>query len=267
MNTLSRFICFAGVGVTCCLQGRAQPVTIPSLSANGQVTVTAPVGSDITVEWTPNLDAGGHWSARWDGLTAIRCTNTTMKLDVPMFYRVSCFTNGLFWPMKPGASLINAVSNAFGETTLREVKLLGRCYVPEFTNYYTVMHVDDTHVTGGDSGGTILARTDDQGFWMISDPISHLESQEFVRGAVGTVITNANNERVAIEAIETVTVPAGTFTNCLKFHKTQLSTSDPHPDWYEWISPGFGMVKYVDEYGGPTNGHPVVYQLQSYSGL
>ena len=244
----------------------AQPVQITSLSANGQLTMSAPVGSDFSVEWSPVLGAAAAWSDHWDFLTAVRSTNTPMKLNVPMFYRVSCYTNGLFLPMKPGSSLVFAVSNALGQTATQGVKLLGRCYVPEFTNHYGVLNQDEARVAGGVSGGTMLLRSDDRGVWLMSDPPRHLETQEFLRGTVGLAITNARNVRIAIEAVETVTVPAGTFPNCVKFHKTDLSGNHPNPNWYEWMLPGLGMVKWVDYYVDPANAAPVVYLLQSYSG-
>jgi hypothetical protein len=265
MNAFCRLTCLASVGILAAVRTPAQPVQITSLSANGQLTVSAPVGGDFSVEWSPTLGSGAAWSDRWDFLAAVHCTNAAMKLNVPMFYRVSCYTNGLLWPLKPGSSFVFTVTNALKETATQNVKVLGRCYVPEFTNDYAVYNEADANVTGGDSGRTMLVRSDDQCVWFIGDLQTHFESQEFLRGTVGTVITNAENVRIAIEAIETVTVPAGTFTNCLKQHNTQLNTSDPNPNWYLWISPGRGMVKWMDYYVDPTSAAPVVYQLQSYS--
>jgi hypothetical protein len=245
----------------------AQPVQFTSLSANGQLTVKAPPGSDFSVEWSPAVGSGAAWTDRWDPLTFVRSTNSAMKLSVPMFYRVSCYTNGLFWPLRPGSSFVFGVSNALGETALQSVKVLGRCYVPEFTNHYGVFNEDAARVTGGVSGGTMLARSDDKAVWFMSDPLAHLETQQFLRGAVGTVITNSQNIRIAIEAVENVTVPVGTFTNCIRFHKTQLGDDSPNPNWYEWMAPGLGMVKWVDYYVDPTNAAPVSYVLQSASGM
>jgi hypothetical protein len=267
MNAFLKFTCLASMGIIAAVQAPAQPVQITSLSANGQLTVSAPVGSDFSVEWSPALGSGAAWSDRWDFLTAVRSTNAAMTLKVPMFFRISCYTNALLWPLKPGSSYVFAVTNALKETATQNIKVLGRCYMPEFTHYYGVFCEADANVTGGVSGGTKMMRSDDNQIWAIDDPFMHVESQEFFRGTVGTVITNAENVRIAIEAVETVTVPAGTFTNCLKQHKTQLYTSDSNPNWYEWIKPGLGMVKWVDYYVDPPNAAPVVYQLQSYSGL
>jgi hypothetical protein len=207
------------------------------------------------------------WSDRWDFLTAVRSTNAAMMVKVPMFYRVSCYTNGLLWPIKGGFSFVFVVTNALGEGTTQTIKVLGHCYIPEFTNHYGIFCEESAKVTGGVSGGTMTMRSDDQQIWAMADPLSHLESLEFFRGTVGTVITNASYERVAIAAIETVTVPAGTFTNCIKFHKTDLGSGNPNPTHDEWIAPGNGMVKWVDYDVDDSAAIPVVYQLKSASGL
>ena len=267
MNRFIKISYIAGLTIIGAQCAFAQPVQITSLSANGQLTVSAPVGSDFTVQWASALGSGATWSSDWDQLTAVHSTNATTRVNVPMFYRVSCYTNGLLWSLKPGSSFVFAVTNALGETATQGVQVLGRCYVPDFTNHYEVFTQDDARLTGGVAGGTILLRSDDVGVWFMFDPLAHFEGQEFFRGTVGNVITNSRNVRIAIEAIETVTVPAGTFTNCLKFHKTDLSASDPNPNWYEWIQPGTGMVKWMDYYVDPTNAAPVVYLLQSATGL
>jgi hypothetical protein len=267
MNSFYKSTSLIGAAVIVAASAAAQPVQISSFSANGQLTVSAPVGSDFSVEWSPVLGAGAVWSDRWDFLTAVRSTNTTTKLGVPMFYRVSCYTNGLLWPLKPGSSFVFAVSNALGETTMQSVKSLGKCYVPEFTNHYGVLSLDEVPVSGGTPGGTVLARSDDTGVWVLYNPHTHFEALEFFRGTVGMAMTNGENIRIEIEAVENVTVPAGTFTNCIRFRKTDLSSSDPNPYWYEWISPGMGTVKWADYYVDPVSAAPVVYLLQSYSGL
>jgi hypothetical protein len=267
MKTLHLLVLLAAAGISSVATTSAQPVQITSLSANGQLTLTAPVGSDSSVEWSPALGSGATWSDRWDFLTAVRSTNAAMTLKVPMFYRVSCYTNGLLWPLKPGSSFVFAVTNALGEGTTQAVKVLGRCYFPEFTNHYGIFCEEDANVTGGVSGGIAPMRSDDQQIWAIKDPIMHLETLEFFRGTVGTVITNTRNERIAIAAIETVTVPAGTFTNCIKFHKTDLWSGNPNPTHDEWIAPGKGMVKWVDYDVDDSAAIPVVYQLKSATGL
>jgi len=66
-------------------------------------------------------------------------------------------------------------------------------------------------------------------------------------------------------AIETVDVPEGTFTDCIKIHKHGFDTTHPQTDWYEWIKPGFFMVKWFDYWIDETNAAPIVYELKSWS--
>jgi hypothetical protein len=40
-----------------------------------------------------------------------------------------------------------------------------------------------------------------------------------------------------------------------------------NPNWHEWIVSGAGLVKWMDYDVDPTDAAPVVYLLQSYSGL
>jgi hypothetical protein len=63
---------------------------------------------------------------------------------------------------------------------------------------------------------------------------------------------------------ETVVVPAGTFLNCLKFKKSDLLGS-PETTWYEWIKPGFTLVRIEDYHVENPSAAPVVYELQSWS--
>ena len=61
-----------------------------------------------------------------------------------------------------------------------------------------------------------------------------------------------------------VNPPGGTFANCYKFHKQALDYSGPEgAEWYEWMKPGFGLVKWVDYRVDAGEDPPVVYQLQS----
>ncbi len=86
-------------------------------------------------------------------------------------------------------------------------------------------------------------------------------------GGVGTTwsYTDLKGRTIqrTIEAIETVTVPAGTYDGCLRFKNQCTSCADANAYWYEWVKPGFTMVKWKD-YWVEQNG-PVVYQLKSWT--
>ncbi|MFA5352916.1 MAG: hypothetical protein WC291_01690 [Thermodesulfovibrionales bacterium] len=85
------------------------------------------------------------------------------------------------------------------------------------------------------------------------------------KAAVGTVWSYIENSgqkiQRKIEAIENVTVPAGTFTNCLKIHNKCANCSGV-TDWYEWVKPGFMMVKWVDYW---ADNAPVTHRLKSWT--
>ena len=57
-------------------------------------------------------------------------------------------------------------------------------------------------------------------------------------------INNVNFQGIyTIDAIETITVPAGTFENCIKIHEQEI-TPDGKADFYVWYAPNIGPVKY-----------------------
>jgi len=66
------------------------------------------------------------------------------------------------------------------------------------------------------------------------------------------------------EAIESVTVPAGTFTGCVRVRKQDDYPGAAYPVWIEWWKPGFGQVKWIDYNVDPSENPPIVYQLIGY---
>ncbi len=76
-----------------------------------------------------------------------------------------------------------------------------------------------------------------------------------------------NYRYVEIVAIEPVTVPFGTFTTAYKHRKCQCEFPDGSgnrsPYMYEWIVPGVGFVKEVDEYKKVGESGPTTMELVS----
>lgn len=67
-------------------------------------------------------------------------------------------------------------------------------------------------------------------------------------------------EKKVIEAIEDVTTPAGTFTQCVR--TCGYDANDLTIEYEcEWVKPGFGIVRTVDHY--PSNA-PIVTELTNY---
>ena len=106
----------AALIIACVAVLHAQEVHIDSLDGNGQLTVTAPSNSDFTVEWASSLIPTVEWKQSWSSLKNIPCTNGTMTVEVPMFYRVTCWTNGLFVRMPVGRTFIYSVTNDIDES-------------------------------------------------------------------------------------------------------------------------------------------------------
>jgi hypothetical protein len=241
------------------------PLQITSLGGNGQLTWTNMPGFNnglFTVEWSATL--GTNWHSGWDGLQSFPGAGSATTVEVPMFYRVKCVTN-LFIPWIPGAQLNFAVSNTANSTWTEQIKVLG-IVKPSAGSGNEFALIEDTEA------GQMklhLMRSTDTAVNQI-DQTTLAESQEFFMGPIGTTWTNLNyngqfTRVVTVDAIETVTVPAGTFTNCYKFHKTVLNASQGETaEWYEWICPGFGMVKWVDYWVDATNNPPITHNLQSW---
>lgn len=57
------------------------------------------------------------------------------------------------------------------------------------------------------------------------------------------VLVSAFVNTVTVERVQTVTVPAGTFTGCLKIHTVRTSGGFGSFNRYSWHCPGFGEVK------------------------
>lgn len=261
----------AGLMIACTTVLRAQEVYIDSLDGNGQLTVTAPSNSDFTVEWASSLTPSPEWHKNWMDLKNIHRTNETMTVNVPMFYRVTCWTNGLFLRMPVGRTFTLGISNALGQTWTEELSVVAKATFPVMTNDYQLLVFSeqwDGEIPEGanEDAGMVLVRSTGATSYSL-DPMNMQEEEGWRLAAVGTAWTNIDEygERVVttIEAIESVTVPAGTFTDCLKFHNVSLDASDPDPMWDEWIKPGFFMVKWIDYWGGGTH-NPRVHELQSW---
>jgi len=75
--------------------------------------------------------------------------------------------------------------------------------------------------------------------------------------SVGGIDSETNTKMFSILAIEDVTVPAGTFTGCIKVHCTTSNYK-----WVAWYAEGVGMVKRIGWLGPMTSEHGLM-ELQS----
>lgn len=238
------------------------PIQINSLSGNGLLTwtnVAAYSNGLFCVEWAASLN--GTWKKSWGSLGGMIIAGPATTVEVPMFYRVKCLPNQLIL-LPLDFQSVYAISNAVGILSTQRMTMLGYVRPTLNTNEFTLV---EQVTTPGNDMGLVLIRSTDNSVYRYSTSSGN-ETLEFQLGPVGTTWTNFNyngsiTRKVTIEAIENVTVPAGTFS-CYKFHKQALEISGA--DWYEWVCPGIGIVKWVDYWVDPSQSPPITYQLQSF---
>jgi len=239
------------------------PIWIISLTCNGELTWTNPVSLTngvFTIEWAPAI--GAPWRSSWDELRSFTVAGLTNTVEVPMLYRVKCVSN-LFVPFVSGLRLAYSATNALGTNWTEQFAVLGfsKPTAGAGKEYATV------ELVGNRGMQTMFLRSTDSAVYKL-DPTTLTDTLEWQIGPMGTTWTNFNyagryTRKVSIEAIEDVTVPAGTFPNCYKFHKTVLNAPpDETAEWYEWVCPGFGMVKWVDYW---TDNPPATYLLETWT--
>ncbi len=66
-------------------QGQSN-IVITSFQSNGELTFSAPIGTNCAIEWASNPTSG--WSRSWSTLSSMSMVSTTRTVKVPMFYRV-----------------------------------------------------------------------------------------------------------------------------------------------------------------------------------
>ena len=247
-----------------------QSVAINSFDQNGSIAWTAPSGSVCTVEWASSLVPTPNWSHSWHSLTSIPVTNSGDSANVPMFYRVTCWTNGLFLSMPPGRTYVYSVSNAIGEIGEVEVRCIGFVSGPLFTNGAYVLVADnavDSGVTGAEGiWAGIFRSTDSVTYMHLTDgpaaPIDHIQWQAAPSGTTWTNVEDESELRSVVANNVSVSVPAGTFTNCVVVRHFDRDNPTPFASDIYWsIQPGFALVKFEDYW---TDADPVVFELKSW---
>lgn len=190
-----------------------------------------------------------------------------------MFYRLTCWTNGLFVNTPVGRTYIYAASNALGQTWTEEIAVKGDVYLPHMSNSYRIVTIehkwDSTFPEGAFFGTqTVFMRSTDESSFFIDQSMTE-DVLDWKKGGAGEAWAfndgSGISNSVEIVAIEAVNVAAGSFTDCIKLHNQAHDTGDPQAEWYEWIKPGLFMVKWVDYWIENTNAAPVIYELQSWN--
>ena len=249
-------------GVLAAATSLAQNVQITSFGNNGQLTWSNsyPNGT-YSVEWAGSLSGGPAWQQDWLSLKSLAATSPATTVTVPMFYRVRCLTNGLFVPMPVGRGVLYSVSNAVGAAWSEQIQSLGLLTVPSLANDYSLVHIIDPGETNA-----AFFRSTDRAFFISGNAME--EQLKWTNGPVGTSWTYYDSSGPIVSTIlsttASVTVPAGTFDNCLIFSNRCAFCSDSTPYFIEYVKPGLGLVYWQDYWG--VSSPPEVYRLQSISG-
>ncbi len=249
---------FLAMALLCNCQ--AQTVKIDAINRQGMLSWTAPAGSDCSVEWASAL-APAEWRKDWAGLQNMAVTNGLSQAAVPALYRITCWTNGLFIRAQVGQKFIFGCKNALGQAWEEHVHILGMAYIPAMTNNYMLVSLTHPYSGTPPAGITddqlVMVRSTDEALLMLKGP--GMEAPAWQKKPVGTTWTDGDVTAI-IESIETVTVPTGTYTQCLKIKKT--NPGNPNLPWFEYIKPGFFQVKWVDYQIEPASARPAIYELK-----
>jgi len=238
---------------------RGQPVEIDSFHSNGQLTWSAPSGSVCAVEWTPSLVQSADWQQSWVYLKNIVMTNAQETALVPMFYRVTAFTNGLLVPMPVQREWQYLMTNAVGAIWTQSWKVAGTTTIPEMTNAFAFV------CSGPDDPWTIHFRsTETQVFMLTHDESSFSERLFWQAGPVGTQWSWPEDEEgytntFTIVTNETITALAGIF-DCIKIERVD---SSPSLIAEYWVAPGIGLVQLSQYDVDPPCEAPEVMLLKS----
>jgi hypothetical protein len=266
---------------------QAQTVVIDSLESTGKLKATVPSNSVYSVEWIDSLGSTNGWQKGWSGLRQQISANGSVEVAVPMAYRLTCWTNGLFLDVPVGRTYHYAIANQIPETWLEEVRVMGDSYMPAYSNNYRAIWTEEWYEApdlipeGAQSRGAVFLRVDEDSAYALDStfaPGPMTEDLIWKNGPVGTTWsfvasgphTTVNSEIVAIEDVQIGTT---NYTDCLKIRSVgeYQFWLDEYPvrEYTEWVKPGGYVVKrenyWVHE--DYTNVTPVVYELQGWEDL
>ncbi len=266
----------------------AQVVTIDSLDANGRLTATVPPNAVFSVEWAGSLTSSNGWQKGWSQLRDVKSADGSVDVEVPMFFRLSCWTNGLFLNAPVGRTFHYAVSNAIGETWHEEIEVMGDIYVPALSNSYRMIRSEEFYESadeiplGAQQRRTLFLRADENSSAHLDLDLKE-EVYDWKIGTNGTkwaFFSSSAYTTIDSEIMDHEDILIGTtnYSECVKiFSKGQYDGSqwwlDEYPvlEYTEWIKPGGYLVKrenwWVHSDVIASNAAPVVYELQGWTDL
>ncbi|VGO21296.1 hypothetical protein [Pontiella sulfatireligans] len=270
----------------CSVSLYAQEVIIDSLDSNGKLTASVPSNSVYTVEWSGALTSPTGWQKDWSHLRDSLSTNGIVDVEVPMAFRLTCWTNGLFLNAPVGRTYRYSITNQANQTWIEEVQVMGDTYMPLQTNNYRTIWTEEWYNApdeipdGAQSRGAVFLRVDEDAAYVLDSELTRGPMQEdlvWENGPVGTTwsfVASSPHTTIHSEIVATnVTVSIGTtnYTGCIQIDSVgdyELWLYE-YPDrrYSEWIQPGGYVVKrenyWVHE--DYTNVTPVVYELQGWT--
>ncbi len=172
----------------------------------------------------------------------------------------------LLVPLKVGQTFTMAVSDNAGNTWEERLLISGKATIMK-KKYFVLDGIEvDQDGARDDPSMHFLRSTKDSMYGYDGFGVERLG---WYNAPVGTTWSftefDGGFKEATIEAIETVTVPAGTFEGCLKIHKRCLNCDEDNAHYIEWVKPGFMMVKWVDYWVDPEDNPPITYELKSWT--
>ena len=165
--------------------------------------------------------------------------------------------------LKLGQTFIFEVTDGVGNTWDEIIAVNGITIIPSMRQKFFMIDIVGGEEPNEDPGMTNIRSTRNKVYQYHGFGEEHLVWQF---APVGTTWTyedyDGDIKERTIEAVETVTVPAGTFEECLKIHNRCINCDDETPEWIEWVKPGFFMVKWIDYW---TDNPPKIHELKSWT--
>lgn len=263
---------------------QAQTVVIDSLDSNGKLTATVPSNAVYSVEWKGALDSTNDWQVGWSHLRDVLSTNGVVEVEVPMAFRLTSWTNGLFLQAPIGRTFHYSVTNQVDEVWRQEITVLGDIYIPQSDKTYRTLRIEEFYQhadfvpLGAQSRSIQFMRSEeDKSFHY--DPFYQVDVNDRIMGNSGTVWSyfsssvETTNDSEVIDNDVLVTIGTTNYPNCLKISTEGQDNGFDWQDFYpireytEWIKPGGYVVKRENYWIGAdeTNAAPVVYELQGWT--
>lgn len=268
---------------------QAQAVVIDSLDSTGKLTATVPSNAVYSIEWTGALSPSNTWENGWWQHRDVLSEDGVVEAEVPMAFRLTCWTNGLFVNAPVGRTYYYSVTNsaAIPQGWERHVQVMGDTYMPLQTNNYRTIWTEEwysspTNIPAGAQGrGVSFMRSDENNVYVLDsefEPGPMMEDPLWKNAPTGTIWSyQASTPHTLITseilAIEDVVIGSTTYEDCIKIESVGAFEpwlyEYPERRYIDWVQPGGYVVKSMNwwVHEDYTNATPVIYELQSWTDI